>query len=79
MLEAFVMNYGPTITNVAPQQSKEQLMLLEQASRYTPESTKTSGLLEKAVAPTLSELLVEMPQDGEAFERLSLSLRPIDL
>ena len=79
MLEALVTNYGPTITNLVPQQSKEQLMLLEQASRYTAESTKTSGLPEKAVAPTLSELLVEMPQDEEEFERLSLSLRPIDL
>ena len=79
ILEALVMNYGPTITNLVPQQSKEQLMLLEQASQYTPESTKTSGLPEKVADPTLSELLVEMPHEDEEFERLFLSLRPIDL
>ena len=35
--------------------------------------------LEKAGAPTLSELLLEIPQDDREFERLSLPARPLDL
>ena len=35
--------------------------------------------LEKSDAPTLSELLLEIPQDDEEFERLPLSARPLDL
>ena len=34
--------------------------------------------LEKAGAPTLGELLLEIPQDDEEFERLSLASRPLD-
>ena len=34
--------------------------------------------LEKANAPTLVELLLEIPQDGQEFERLSLPPRPLD-
>ena len=32
--------------------------------------------LEKANAPTFSDLLLQMPQDDQEFERLSLPLRP---
>ena len=35
--------------------------------------------LEKTGAPTLSELLLEIPQDDREFERLSLPARPLDL
>ena len=35
--------------------------------------------LEKANAPTLSELLLEIPQDDQEFDRLSISARPLDL
>ena len=35
--------------------------------------------LEKADAPTPGELLLEMPQDDQEFERLSLPSRPLDL
>ena len=35
--------------------------------------------LEKAQAPTLGELLIEIPQDDQEFERLSLPARPLDL
>ena len=35
--------------------------------------------LEKADAPTLGELLLEIPQDDQEFERLSLPARPVDL
>ena len=34
--------------------------------------------LEKANAPTFSELLLQIPQDGQEFERLSLTPRPFD-
>ena len=35
--------------------------------------------LEKSDAPTLSELLLDIPQDDGEFERLPLSARPLDL
>ena len=35
--------------------------------------------LEKPDAPSLGELLLEIPQDDEEFERLPLSARPLDL
>ena len=35
--------------------------------------------LEKADAPTLGGLLLEMPQDDQEFQRLSLPSRPLDL
>ena len=35
--------------------------------------------LEKAGAPTLGELLLEIPQDDREFKRLSLPARPLDL
>ena len=35
--------------------------------------------LQNAKALTLSELLLEMPQDDGEFERLSLPARPLDL
>ena len=35
--------------------------------------------LEKADAPTLGELLLEIPQDDEEFTRLSLPARSVDL
>ena len=35
--------------------------------------------LEKAQAPSLAELLLEMSQDDGEFERLSISARPLDL
>ena len=35
--------------------------------------------LEKAHAPTLGELLLQIPQDDQEFERLSLPARPLDL
>ena len=35
--------------------------------------------LERAHAPTLGELLLEIPQDDQGFERLSISARPFDL
>ena len=34
--------------------------------------------VEKAVAPTFADLLLAIPQDGEAFERLSLPSRSAD-
>ena len=34
--------------------------------------------LERAGAPTLGELLLEIPQDDEEFERLSLAGRSLD-
>ena len=36
-------------------------------------------LLEKANAPSLSELLLEIPQDDGEFERIPLDPRPLDL
>lgn len=35
--------------------------------------------LEKAYAPTLGELLLEIPQDDQEFERLSIAARPLNL
>ena len=35
--------------------------------------------LERADAPTLGELLLEMPQDDREFDRLPLTTRPLDL
>ena len=35
--------------------------------------------LEKADAPTLGELLLEIPQDDGEFDRLALPERPADL
>jgi prevent-host-death family protein len=35
--------------------------------------------LERAHAPTLGELLLEIPQDDQEFERLPMSNRPLDL
>ena len=35
--------------------------------------------MEKANAPTLVELLLQMPQDDQEFERLPLPFRPLDL
>ena len=35
--------------------------------------------LERANAPTLAELLLDIPQDDQEFERLPLSARPLDL
>ena len=35
--------------------------------------------LEQATAPSLGELLLEMPQDDGEFERIPLDPRPIDL
>ena len=35
--------------------------------------------IEKANAPTLGELLLDIPQDGHEFERLSLPVRSSDL
>ena len=35
--------------------------------------------MEKSNAPTLGELLLEIPQDDQEFERLSLPSRPQDL
>ena len=35
--------------------------------------------LERADAPTLGELLLEMPQDDREFDRLTLPARPLDL
>ena len=35
--------------------------------------------LEKSDAPTLGELLLEIPQDDQEFERLSVATRPLDL
>ena len=35
--------------------------------------------IEKANAPTFAELLLGIPQDGQEFERLSLSARSPDL
>ena len=35
--------------------------------------------LERADAPTLGGLLLEIPQDDRDFERMSLPARPIDL
>ncbi len=34
--------------------------------------------LEKADAPTLGELLLQIPQDDQEFQRLSLGARPLD-
>ena len=36
------------------------------------------SLLEKADAPTLGELLLEIPQDDQEFKGLSLPARPLD-
>ena len=35
--------------------------------------------IEQANAPALAELLLEIPQDGQDFERLSLPIRTPDL
>ena len=35
--------------------------------------------LERADAPTLGELLLEMPQDDREFNRMPLTARPLDL
>ena len=35
--------------------------------------------LEKSNAPTLGELLLEIPQDDQEFDRMSLPSRPLDL
>ena len=35
--------------------------------------------LERTQAPSLGELLLEIPQDDYEFERLSISARPLDL
>ena len=35
--------------------------------------------IEQANAPTLAELLLQMPQDGQEFERLTLPVRTPDL
>ena len=35
--------------------------------------------MERSQAPTLGELLLEIPQDDEEFERLSIAARPLDL
>ena len=35
--------------------------------------------LERANAPTLAELLLDIPQDDQEFERLPLSARPLNL
>ena len=35
--------------------------------------------LESSQAPTLGELLLEIPQDDQEFERLPMSNRPLDL
>ena len=35
--------------------------------------------LEKADAPTLGELLLEIPQDDQDFERMSIPARSLDL
>ena len=35
--------------------------------------------LERSQAPTLGELLLEIPQDDQEFERLPMSNRPLDL
>ena len=35
--------------------------------------------LEKSDAPTLGELLLEIPQDDQEFSRLSIPARPVDL
>ena len=35
--------------------------------------------LEKATAPTLADLLLAIPQDDEEFERLGLTVRPVQL
>ena len=35
--------------------------------------------LERSDAPTLGELLLEIPQDGQDFERMSIPARSLDL
>ena len=35
--------------------------------------------LEQASAPTFGELLLEIPQDDQEFERIPLEARPLDL
>ena len=35
--------------------------------------------LERSHAPTLGELLLEIPQDDQEFERMSIPARPLDL
>ena len=35
--------------------------------------------LDKASAPSLAELLLDIPQDDQEFERMPLSARPLDL
>ena len=34
--------------------------------------------MEKAAAPSLADLLLAIPQDGEEFDRLHLAARPMD-
>ena len=34
--------------------------------------------MEKAAAPSLADLLLAIPQDGEEFDRLDLAARPMD-
>ena len=36
-------------------------------------------ILERAKAPTLGKLLLEIPQDDGEFERMSIPARPLDL
>lgn len=36
-------------------------------------------LLEQAEAPTIADLLLAIPQDGEDFDRLPLHSRPVDI
>jgi prevent-host-death family protein len=35
--------------------------------------------LERSHAPTFGQLLLEIPQDGQVFQRLSIPTRPLDL
>ena len=35
--------------------------------------------LERSHAPTLGELLLEIPQDDQEFDRMSIPARPLDL
>ena len=35
--------------------------------------------LERSHAPTLGELLLEIPQDDQEFDRISIPARPLDL
>ena len=79
MLEALIMNYESAAPNIVPQQSKEQLMLLEQRRVYTSEHTGMDRILEKPDIPSLGELLLEMPQDDLEFNWLPDLSRPVDL